>query len=361
MAIRYVVRPARLLSVPFLMWACASSPNETTRLPTGTSGPVEWEVTDVGRIARPDGMRLCWSYTIVLREKAGAAVQFEAIERGILQFNVATGGFARTAFTRRLDARSELRYSAVDTWGWSSSGGPQFGSTAALGSVLIERRFIGKDANGQTVVMPVRVELHAGTGRRSRQPALPDPPLPPAQSLQAADLAGLAGRWEGYYQAGAFHVPVEATIEQDGRVEVRENDPITNRFRGSFSIRDGRVWYAGRDTGDFVLHQDGPTRLLVGRLTLAASGSAPPESIPVRLEWKGSPGGPPTSARAVVPASPNLTASGNLTVRAALLESEARSLLEQGRPRRRCLAERKRRRRISVDTPSASPASCSVP
>jgi hypothetical protein len=36
----------------------------------------------MGRITRSDGMRLRWSYTIVLREKAGSAVQFESLEQG---------------------------------------------------------------------------------------------------------------------------------------------------------------------------------------------------------------------------------------------------------------------------------------
>lgn len=300
---RYLASSAHLLSL-LIFSACATSPDGTGRPLSGTAGPVEWEVTDVGRVDRADGMRSRWSFTIVLREKAGTAIQFERIESGAHGHLVEAGGVSRVAFNRRLDARSELRHSTVDTWGWVSYAGSQFGGAAALGSVTIERRFIGKDANGQMIVVPVRVDLHRGFGRRSRQPASPERPIPPIRLLQAADLTGLAGRWEGYYQFGAFQVPLEATIGEDGAVEVRENDPVTNRFRGSLSIRDGRVSYAGRDTGELVLHQEGATRLLIGRLTLAGSGSAPPEIIPVRLEWRATSG---TSAASPAPSTPPAT------------------------------------------------------
>lgn len=286
---RLIAFGLRFLSLLILASACATSPDGPGRRLTGTAGPVEWEVTDVGRVDRPDGIRSRWSFTIVLRETAGTAIQFERIERGAYGLRLESGGFSHVAFTRRLDARSELRYSTGETWGWAASAGSQFGGTANLGSVTIETRFIGKDSQGRSVVVPIRVALHPGFGRRSRQPSSPDPPLPLARQLQPADLTSLAGRWEGYYQSAGFQVPVAAVIGADGAVEFSENDPVTNRFRGSLSIRDGRVWYASRDTGEFVLHQEGAIRMLVGRLTPPASGSAPLEIIPVRLEWKGGP------------------------------------------------------------------------
>jgi len=206
---------AYVLALLLVASGCATSPDGGSRPLTGSAGPVEWEVTDVGRIERPDGMQSRWSFTIVLREKAGTAIQFERVELGALGPYVETGGISRTAFNHRLEARSELREGAVDTWGWVSYAGTQFGGSAALGSVTVERRFIGKDANGQTIVVPVRVNLHRGFGRPSRQPRSPAPPLPPARQLQATDLTGLAGRWEGYYQSAEFLVPAEATIGED--------------------------------------------------------------------------------------------------------------------------------------------------
>ena len=49
--------------------ACATSLDNPAPRRTGTSRT--W-----GRIIRADGMRLRWSYTIVLREKAGSAGSF---------------------------------------------------------------------------------------------------------------------------------------------------------------------------------------------------------------------------------------------------------------------------------------------
>lgn len=299
---RPLVATASLLTLVLLLSGCATSPDGATRPLTGTAGPVEWEVTNVGLLERADGMRLRWSFTIVLRERAGTAIQFERVERGALSARPLTGGISRMAFNRRLGAKSELRDHAVHTWGWSSSAGLQFGGAATLGSLSIERRYIGKDANGHPIVVPIRIELHRGVGQRSRQPASPDAPLPPVRSLQAADLPSLAGRWEGYSQHDAYQVPLEAAIRDDGSVEFAENDPVTNRFRASLTIRDERLSYVGRgrDSGEFVLHEEGPTRMLVGRFTLAASGNAPQEIIPVRLEWKGA----ASSAATAAPASP---------------------------------------------------------
>jgi hypothetical protein len=286
--------------VSLLLAACATSPDGTGSRFTGSSGPVEWEVVDMGRITRSDGMRLRWSYTTVLREKAGSAVQFETLEYGILTHNVGTGGFRRSEFSRRLEARSEIRLNTVDSWGWTASGASrQFGATAELGTMIVERRYIGKNAQGQAIVVPIRLELHRGSGRPSRQPASSDPPLPPTRLLQTADLGSLAGQWEGYYQRDGFHVPMAATVRDDGSVELAENDPPTLRFRAKLSIREGRVAYTGQQTGEFALHQDGIRRVLVGAVTLPATGTASSVTLPVRFEST-----PSTAAASTPPTAP---------------------------------------------------------
>jgi hypothetical protein len=260
---------------------------------------------DIGRITRSDGMRMRWSYTIVLREKAGSAIQFETLEYGILTHTVATGGFRRSEFSRRIEAGSELRLNTVDSWGMGSMGASrQFGTTAELGTMIVERRYIGKNAQGQAVVVPVRLELDRGSGRQSRQPASSDPPLPPTRTLQAGDLASLAGQWEGFCQRDGFHIPMAATVRDDGSIELAENDPPTLRFRAKLSIHDGRVAYTGRETGEFVLHQDGARRGLVGQITLPASGTAPALTLPVRLHSAS------TAAAASLPPTPPAPAAG---------------------------------------------------
>ncbi|HSE95605.1 MAG TPA: DUF4189 domain-containing protein [Methylomirabilota bacterium] len=269
---------AGLFMLATLVSGCAS----TGRL-GGVAGPVQWEIIDVGRVESADGRRLRWSYTVVLKETAGTPIQFERIERGTHGSNVETGGNARTDFERRLEAHAELRYPATDNWGFMAWVNPQFGGTSVLPSLALERRFIGTDSRGQTVVVPVRVVLDRSFGRASRQPSKIQQPDPPARSLQAQDLPTLAGRWEGYYRIAEFAIPVEAVIHGDGSVEFGENDPVTNRFRGTIGIREGGLWYAGRDAAGLTYHEGAGRQLLVGHLRPQRG-----DAIPVRLERIGS-------------------------------------------------------------------------
>jgi hypothetical protein len=131
-------------------------------------------------------------YTIVLREKAGTAIQFERGDRGSRAQTLETGGIFRADFNRRLDAHGELRYYAIDRWGWARRAGPQFRGAGTLGMLSVERHFVGKDANGQTVVVPVRVNLERSFGHAC-QPPRAEPPTPPATSLEPQDLKALVG------------------------------------------------------------------------------------------------------------------------------------------------------------------------
>ena len=56
--------------------ACAPAPPNGSPALRGVQGPVEWEITDIGRIDSVDGRRSRWSYVIVLRERAGSPIQF---------------------------------------------------------------------------------------------------------------------------------------------------------------------------------------------------------------------------------------------------------------------------------------------
>jgi hypothetical protein len=278
----------------------------------GVAGPVEWEVIDVGRVDSVDGNRTRWSYTIVLKEKAGTSVQFERIERGARAQTLETGGLARIEFARGLAAHGELRYHTTDDWGFVSGPGPQFGGVGTLGPLAMERQFIGKDSGGRAIVVPVRVVLDRSFGRASRQPPRSIPSAPPMKSLEPPDLRSLVGRWEGYYQTPGFQIPIEAVIGENGSVEFGENDPVTNRFRGTVSVRDGRVWYAARDTAEFTYHEGGGRHVLAGHLTPGGGGST---RIPVWLERTGS-----APAAAVAPPSRTPDAGLPTAVRRAFQE-----------------------------------------
>ena len=64
-------------------------------------------------------------------------------------------------------------------------------------------------------------------------------------------------------------MPIEATIQENGTVEVGENDPVTNRLNRSLSISDGHVVWStqgGQSTGQFALHEGDGRRVLVGEM-----------------------------------------------------------------------------------------------
>ena len=85
-------------------------------------------------------------------------------------------------------------------------------------------------------------------------------------------------------------MPVEAIVSEDGSTDVGLNDPVTNRFRATLSIRDARVWYSGGgESGGLMYHADDKTRALRGTLLRPASGGAPSLEIPLRLERRAGP------------------------------------------------------------------------
>jgi hypothetical protein len=63
-------------------------------------------------------------------------------------------------------------------------------------------------------------------------------------------------------------------------IEVAENDPVTSRYRGTVSLRDGKLADTqGRHAGELTLHEAGGTRILAG----SASG---PRAFVARLQWE---------------------------------------------------------------------------
>lgn len=275
------------LAVLLSVWGCA-----TVEL-RGTSGPVSWEVTDIGQVTSLDGMRMRWSYVVVLKETAGVAIQFDRVERGSYAPNIVGGAPTSVSFHRSLAANSELRAAFSDSWGWvgESVERRRFGGAALLGSLTVERRFIGTDAQGRAVTVLVRLQLDRSLGKRSTRPPTIGT-LPPDKRLEASDLARLAGDWRGSYRARIgnedFDIPIEWTVRADGSVEFGEHDPVTNRFRGTLSIRDGRLAYAsrGNDSGTVTFHEGGGRRVLFGTVSGPREGGWT-FSYTIRLEATG--------------------------------------------------------------------------
>lgn len=271
------------LAVLLSAWGCAMVELR------GTSGPVSWEVTDIGQVTSLDGMRMRWSYVVVLKETTGITIQFDRIERDVS----GGGGLTSAPFRRTLAANSELRAPFWDSWGWvgESVERRRFGGAAILPTMTVRRRFVGTDAQGKAVTVVVRLHLDRSLGKRSTRPPTIGP-LPPERRLEDSDLARLAGDWRGSYRVRMgsedFDIPLEATVRADGSVEFGEHDPVTNRFRGTLSIRDGRLASAsrGNDSGTLTFHEGGGRRVLFGTVSGPREGGWT-FSYTIRLEATG--------------------------------------------------------------------------
>jgi hypothetical protein len=274
------------------MTGCATTPG--TPAFRGTSGPVAWEVADIGQVVSPDKQRMRWSYTVVLRETVGSPIQFEHIERSSYSSGTEMigSGVRLRPFRRRLEANSEIRLPFTESWGWarSSAASTAFGGAATISPLTVEYRFTGADGQARPITVVVRVRLDRSVGKVVK-PLETTGLLPPAQTLRNDDLATVVGTWRGSYRAtgSEFDIPVEFAIRADGSFEANENDPITNRYRGTLQIRDGKLAYAQRDdTGTLTLYKGAGKRFLAGHVSGQREdiAGAPPSTLSytIRLE-----------------------------------------------------------------------------
>ena len=286
-----------LVGIALLATGCATEGTSSApRALRGVSGPVEWEIRDIGRLVSLDGQRMRWSFAILLREATGSTIQFERVERGSYAPGMEIiGGTAESRpFVRTLTPNSEMSYPVPESWGWDRSHATRhaFGGAGTISPLTVEYRFAGKDSAGGAVTVLARIRLDRSVGR-AVTPRPTTGPLPPMKNLDAADLPSLAGAWAGSYRAdrGDFDVPIEVVIRPDGSFEVGENDPVTNRFRATVRIRDGKLAYThGSDSGDLTLYEGDGKRVLSGHVSgprKSAVGAPPTQSgYIVRIEWR---------------------------------------------------------------------------
>ena len=239
----------------FFFGGCAIAPTAPKTF-AGTSGPVKWEVLDIGQVVANDDRGARWTYTILLTNTKKSTVQFEQVQRGSRSANLEISSTRTVPFGRSLAPGAETRASFTDTWEFTRSASGGFGGAGGLGTLTVERRFVGKDEHGAAVTVPVIVHLDRGVGKLSaRRPSTTRPPVKP---VTAGDLAQLAGSWQGYYRQrdDVYNMPLRIEVSTDGSFEAFENDPVTNRFQGWLNARDGRVtWLQSRDSGTLSLHE----------------------------------------------------------------------------------------------------------
>jgi hypothetical protein len=213
-----------LVGAALLVPACAASPAPETKILHGGSGPVTWEVTDIGQLLSDSGQHMRWSYTIVLKETTGSTVEFERLERGSYTKGIEQIGGTPVSrpFRRTLPSNGELRYSTWETWGWDTRGGSSraFGGAATIHPLTIEYRFIGKAGVDRSVGVLVRLQLDRSFGKVVT-PLPTKGPLPPASVVAAGDLTPFAGSWRGSYRAdqGEFDIPLQVVIAPNGSFE----------------------------------------------------------------------------------------------------------------------------------------------
>ena len=97
---------------------------------------------------------------------------------------------------------------------------------------------------------------------------------PPAPPIPVHQVSRIAGRWEGRASLPRAAEPVPATlvIAAEGGYELSwRTEAGTVHSTGRLSVRDGRVWYRGRDggSGSIVLYEAG------GEPALHLTGSRP--------------------------------------------------------------------------------------
>jgi hypothetical protein len=254
---------AGLLAV-LLVGGCATAPPAPKTF-TGTAGAVKWEVVDIGQVVANDDRGARWTYTVVLTNTGNTSVELEQVQRGSRSANLEISSTRTAPFGRRLAPGAETRASFVDIWEFTRSTAAGFGGASGLGTLTVERRFLGKDELGAAVTVPVIVHLDRGVGKRSAR--RPSASRPPVKDVAAGDLARLSGSWQGYYRErdAVYNVPLRIEVSTNGSFEAFENDPVTNRFQGWLNIRDGRVtWLQSGDSGTAILHEDRERRLLTG-------------------------------------------------------------------------------------------------
>jgi hypothetical protein len=270
-------RGLRLAAIALLVLgvvtACATTP-DGGRL-AGSSGPVSWEVVDLRQRLSPDGRKIRWYFTVVLRETEGKTIQFERWQANVYGLRDTTP--AESRFDRQLAPRSEVRLN-YSPYLYSGTGG----------AMIVFYRYLGKDDGGRSVTVDVRIPL-SGIVSRTMPSSAPPGPLPPVRSLQSSDLRDLAGTWRGYYRDGdGFEVPVEVIAKEDGSVQIAVDDPVTRRLPGTFSIRDGKVTHStgGGESGTLTYFEEAGKKALEGNISGRREGAAPyAANFLLRLEW----------------------------------------------------------------------------
>ncbi len=224
--------------------ACASVGPGAPDQFRGTSGPVTWEIVDLSQRVAADQREIRWYYTVVLKETAGMAIQFEKVVSGAEGPRV-RGAPQEAPLRRRLEPYSQLRWNYEYYIYFAAGGGPSFDGPLPGGreGVIQLHRFHGRDDAGKAVTFDVRFPLDPNVGKKL-QTKIVSAQLPPADVPVWKTGYEWAYRWESPRGSGTFVWTVSREETADGI------DCYV--IRSGASVRHREIYYRKTDLAHYI-------------------------------------------------------------------------------------------------------------
>jgi len=182
-----------LVSIAVAAAGCAAGNLDQASPYRGDSGPVNWEIVGIRTTISDDDQQIRWNFTVILRETAGRAIQFERIETSIQTRghpDALLAGIDKIPFRARLASRGEYRFNTNYGLSFTRGSGSRFGELpGGRQGVTVSYRLMGQDESGQKITVSIPVSLYPGAGAQVRTPATPPPPMSPTVSPSAPPVA----------------------------------------------------------------------------------------------------------------------------------------------------------------------------
>jgi hypothetical protein len=163
-----------LVTIAVVTAGCAASSLEQADPYRGDAGPVNWEVVGIRTAISDDDQQIRWSFTIILRETAGRAIQFESLETSVQarrRPDSLLAGIDKSPFRARLASRGEYRFNTDYGLSFTRGSGGRFGDLpGGREGLTVRYRLTGQDERGQSITVSIPVFLYPGAGAQVRTP-----------------------------------------------------------------------------------------------------------------------------------------------------------------------------------------------
>ena len=186
-----------LLAIAAAAAGCATAGLTESGSFRGDSGPVNWEIVGMRTSITNDERQIQWTFTIILRETGGRAIQFETMETSAQTKehpDSLMAGTEKQPFRARLAPRGEYRFNMNYGITFTPDAGGGFGQVpGGRRGVTALYRLTGRDETGQSITVAIPVSLDPGAGTQVRTPNALLPPASPAVGAQASAPSPLPG------------------------------------------------------------------------------------------------------------------------------------------------------------------------